>query len=81
MIALIENAAQGRLSEPVSGCADAGITTYLAYQFDRDGGTYRPVLLYQAGDWAQKNLSDEATTLSEWLFTFEGWQPGACRPE
>jgi len=80
MTALIDAAAQGRLSEPVNECADAGITAYLAYQFDRNSGKYLPVVLYQAGDWAQKNLSDEAATLSEWLFTFEGWQPGACLP-
>jgi hypothetical protein len=81
MVALIDSAAKGRLSERVNACNDAGITAYLAYQFDQDTRKYLPVLLYQAGDWAQKNLSQEAKTLYEWLFTFEGWQPGACLPE
>jgi hypothetical protein len=80
MAALIDDAAKGRLSESVNACNDAGITVYLAYQFDRDTGKYLPVLLYQAGDWAQKNQSQEAEILYEWLFTFEGWKPGACFP-
>lgn len=81
MFRLIESASQGRLSEPVQKCADAGTTAYLAYRFDKDSGKYISVLLYQTGDWAQKNLSDSAKTLYEWLFTFEGWEPGACLPQ
>ncbi len=80
MAALIAGAETGQYSSLVNDCRDAGRTTYVAYQFDRSRETYRPVLLYQAGDWAQKNLSEEARTLSGWLFTFEGWQPGACLP-
>jgi hypothetical protein len=80
MFRLIEPANQGRLSEPVQNCADAGITAYLAYRLDKDSGKYIPVLLYQTGDWAQKNLSESAKALYKWLFTFEGWEPGACTP-
>jgi len=80
MVALIDAAATGERSTPVTPCNDAGITSYVAYQFDVDRNTYLPVLLYQVGDWAQQNLSREARTLYEWLFTFEGWHPAACVP-
>ncbi len=80
MYNLINAANEGMLSKPVSNCADAGFTAYLAYLFDRKAHTYKPILLYQTGDWAQKNLSQSAKVLYEWLFTFEGWSPGNCRP-
>lgn len=80
MYALIKPASEGSLSKPVNRCADAGTTAYLAYLFDSKANAYKPVLLYQAGDWAQKNLSGSARVLYEWLFTFEGWSPGGCPP-
>jgi len=80
MAALIASAAQGDLSDPVSVCRDAGTHRYLAYVRDPDADVYRPVLLYQSGDFAQKNLSDDAKTLYEWLFTLSGGPPGDCLP-
>lgn len=78
MIALIDPAAQGGMSDPVSVCHDAGTYRYLAYQYE--AGAYHPVLLYQYGDFAQRNLSDEAETLYTWLFTLSGGAPSNCLP-
>jgi hypothetical protein len=80
MYNLIRTAKQGTFSEPVQRCNDAGTTAYIAYLFDSKANTYKPLLLYQVGDWARKNLSESAKVLYEWLFTFEGWAPGACTP-
>jgi len=80
MYNLIKAADEGKLSKAVQKCNDAGTTAYIAYLFDSKASTYKPLLLYQTGDWAQKNLSESAKVLYEWLFTFEGWAPGACTP-
>ncbi len=80
MYSQIKAASEGTLSEPVQRCVDAGITSYIAYLFDSQSNLYKPILLYQTGDWAQKNLSESAKVLSEWLFTFEDWGPGGCTP-
>jgi len=80
MAELIDPASRGRLSDPVSRCADFGAWEYRAYQYDAGADVYRPVFLYQAGDWAQKNLSLSAKALYDWLFTIAGGKPNDCLP-
>jgi hypothetical protein len=64
---LILASAVGSMSDTVSMCADFGTGRYLAYVRDDSTLTYRPVLLYQHGDWAARNLSTDARTLFSWL--------------
>jgi len=65
----IKPAAEGALSERVNRCNDAGGQLYTAYVVDSRVSKYYPVLVYEAGDWAQKNLSDAAAQLFAWLQT------------
>lgn len=80
MQALIEPASRGSMSDPVSVCRDAGTTRFLAYRYDAKADVYHLVLLYQVGDWAEKNLSDDATKLYTWLFDVVGYTPQECLP-
>ena len=64
---LIIPASLGHLTEPVSGCRDFGTICYFTFIRDQDNNSYRSILLYQAGDWSQKNLSQEAKELFELL--------------
>ena len=77
---LIEPASAGKLTPPAGRCFDAGVTRYLAYSYDQRSQRYKPVLLYQAGDIAQKNLSESARTLYEWLFLLAGGGDSFCAP-
>ncbi len=63
MHSLIPAAEQGTLSDPVHVCADAGGTSYVAYVYLPETQTYKAVLLYLAGVYAQKNTSREADRL------------------
>lgn len=72
MYALIERARQGKLSQPRGRCCDAGLTTYVAYIYERQSDRYKPVLLCQAGDSVRQNQSESAKVLYEWLFTLSG---------
>jgi len=67
MKGLIVPASSGHLTEPVFGCVDFGIICFLTFIGDRDDDGYRSILLYQAGDWSQKNLSPESKELFELL--------------
>jgi hypothetical protein len=80
MYKLIEPASMGELTLPTHRCFDAGVTSYVAYSYDQKSQRYKSVLLYQAGDIAQKNLSESAKTLYEWLFSFSGGRPSFCAP-
>jgi hypothetical protein len=80
MASLIDPAQEGKLSERVNRCYDAGGVQYLAYEYDPVRDLYTPILLYEAGDWASQNLSEAARELREWLFTLSGGRPAACTP-
>jgi hypothetical protein len=67
MAGLIPAAAGGRLTEPVGRCADFGVITFHAFEYDADEGLYHPVLLYQAGDMARENTAESARRLTEFL--------------
>lgn len=71
---LIPASSVGRMSDRVSVCRDFGGAGYLAYVRDDSSLTYHPVLLYQQGDWAYRNLSAEARTLFDWLREVSGQQ-------
>ncbi len=73
--ALIPAAAAGPISPPAVACFDAGIAYYVAYIYDSDSGLYQPVLLYQMGDIAQKNLAPEAETVFYWMMSLVGYGP------
>ncbi|MBN1780927.1 hypothetical protein JW948_07385 [bacterium] len=60
---LIGPSVRGELSTARHLCADAGIWTYFAFTGDAASDGYRSVLLVMAGDWGQKNLSEEAAKL------------------
>lgn len=64
---MIQAASEGELSEKIHRCYDAGALSYLAYTYHAKNKEYTPVLLYLAGDVAQKNLSEAAQLLFDWL--------------
>lgn len=64
---LINSAAKGTLSTPVSVMADAGIHKYVAYQYNSQSKTYNEILIYQWGDLEIINLSEEAKEIKLWL--------------
>jgi hypothetical protein len=80
MYRLIKHAGDGQISEPVHRCADFGTGTYTAYIYNKEGMSYTPVLLYQFGDVARKNTSEEAKKLYEWLFKVTKVAPHNCMP-
>ncbi len=64
---LIGGAADGPLNESRVRGADMGSSSLACFAWDRDKGKYKYVLLIQAGDWEQQNLSEEAEILVDWL--------------
>ena len=80
MLKLISPAGNGEIFQAKKKCFDFGSGTYTAYLFDSKTGLYKPVLLYRIGDRPQKNLSDEAKVLYEWLFEVFGNKPTMCLP-
>ncbi len=60
-MALREGVRRGPLGEATSICADAGRFTYVVW--DEVGGTYRPLLAYQTGDWRRENSDPDAQRL------------------
>ncbi len=80
MYKLIERAGTGKISAPKRRCADFGAGSYSAYMYNKESMSYIPVLLYQFGDVAKKNLSEEAEILYEWLFKVFGNKPTMCTP-
>jgi len=73
-IPLIEAAADGTISEPENVMADAGISGYYAWIYDKEHQRYRRILLKEEGDWERENLSEEAETLYKWLEGIDGPQ-------
>jgi|GEM_PF-1827060 len=63
MRALIPGAATGTMSDPYCQCKDGGGTEYLAYVYSPKTKYYKRVILYETGNCARKNLSDEADSL------------------
>ena len=80
MYKIINPAGDGKILQSQKKCFDMGSGTYTAYLFDSKTGQYTPVLLYQFGDRPQKNVSDEAKGLYEWLFDVFGNKPKMCTP-
>lgn len=72
MAALVADAADGPLGEPVQRCNDAGVVSFRAWRYDASSDLYRPVLLRAEGDRARANRSDAAETLVGWLRTTTG---------
>ncbi|PKK83878.1 MAG: hypothetical protein CVT49_06405 [candidate division Zixibacteria bacterium HGW-Zixibacteria-1] len=65
---MIEVAATGPVSPPVTRCFDFGLMTTLAYQLDTNSGNYNSVILHRSGDVAQMNFSPQANALYRWLW-------------
>lgn len=64
---IINNASLGYLSEPKNACFDAGEYMFIAFDYDKISDSYKPIILYRAGDVAQKNISTCAVKLARWL--------------
>jgi hypothetical protein len=81
LLALV--AAAGPFSSLTSRCYDAGTISYSAFIYDSAARGYRKLLLYQAGDWAQKNESDAGIKPTNWLMSIDsvGNDDVPCRPE
>jgi len=80
-MALISSAADGPLADPVDRCRDAGETAFKAFLYNARTDRYTPVLLRQEGDWAQKNRSPSADSLTTWLKTLdERFSYSFCAP-
>lgn len=73
---LIDNAAEGELSEPAYVMADAGIIQYLAYVYDEKSDNYKRIMLYQWGDVQITNSAPESQMLSAWLTRMRQYQYG-----
>jgi hypothetical protein len=71
---MVESAAKGRLSTPVSERMDAGVTAYYCYWYDESKGMYKEVLLSQTGDWSSYNTSKKAKILDSWLRSIYRWE-------
>ncbi len=67
MIGLISPSSSGQLSDRVNRCYDFGGISYYTFIKDQYNNGFKSILLYSAGDWAQKNLSSEATELFDLL--------------
>ena len=67
---LIIPASFGQLTKPINVCMDFGTVYYFTFMRNREDTGYQAILLYQAGDWAQKNLSQQAAELFELLREF-----------
>lgn len=65
---MVDRAEEGPLSPRVNVCYDFGGVSFVAYKYDANAGLYRPVTLYEAGDWARKNFAPEAEYLLQWLW-------------
>ena len=63
MIKLINPSCQGKLTDPQNVCMDFGKISYFTFIRNQKGDIYRSILVYQAGDWALKNLQPEAKEL------------------
>lgn len=64
---MINSAAKGTLTTPVSVMADYGIHKFVAYQYNPQSKTYKEILIYQWGDLEIKNQSEEAEKIRLWL--------------
>ncbi len=65
---------RGKLSESKLTCFDFGHITFWVYVYNKFQGRYYPILIYRAGDYTQRNLSEDATTLFEWIVNLVGWE-------
>jgi hypothetical protein len=64
---LIEAAAKGDYSTPVSTGADLGSWIYGCLHYDEATDKYEKVILSVSGDWTANNMDPSAATLDEWL--------------
>ncbi len=67
MFNLIEEASHGELSKPETTGFDMGQLLHVCYRYDNGSGRYTEVLLSTKGDITQRNLSDAAIELRDWL--------------
>jgi len=82
MRTLIGAASQGDLTKAKNRCFDYGTYYFLAYHFDKATQSYRPVLLYQVGDWARKNSAPEAAQITQWMHSLDNSLANlTCGPE
>ena len=58
---------KAQLSATRAECADAGILTYRAYNYNAGNRTYEPVLLRVEGDFARQNTSTPAQELIAYI--------------
>jgi hypothetical protein len=66
-VPLIDEAANGKLSEPRMTAADMGEFVSYCYQYDATQQSYRPVILEQHGDVTMANASRAAQDLASWI--------------
>jgi hypothetical protein len=64
--AMINVVANGAIERSQKGF-DMGSQTYLAYNYDVQTNTYKPILLAGEGDWLEKNTEPDAQLLVNWL--------------
>jgi hypothetical protein len=70
---LVSVVSESELAERVDmGCRDFGSIVHYAYLYDPDDDTYAPILLYQRGDWGQRNKAEEARSLYDWINSVVG---------
>lgn len=65
------NAVTGTLGDPVTRCADAGSTSYIAYIYDNETQRYKRLTLMVRGDMRQTHSDARATSIAEWLRTLD----------
>jgi hypothetical protein len=63
----IDNLARSRISAPVHSGADMGSLRMFCFEYMREEGSYRPVLIKWTGDYQSENLNFYAKKVSEWL--------------
>lgn len=78
---MIPAAGRGRVTAPVTRCADAGVLSFRAFYFDMATQRYTPIVLRREGDVIQTNTSVEAGRIYTWLNALELVQHiSGCEP-
>jgi hypothetical protein len=65
--AKLEDAANGKLSEPRQEMFDAGITQFSGYLYQPNSKKYKQVIIRQIGDVYIENKSSEANDIYNWM--------------
>jgi len=63
----IWDASYGKITEPVNLIADAGITTYSAFVFEKKSNRYQKIIIKTCGDWMIDNSAPESESIYQWM--------------